>query len=72
MTKHIVREWVELISDSISLGEQDQRIFRHADLPVVSDKLSVTLRLKIRSHSNDWATIIHKGRTSLFILQEKF
>ncbi|PKK60326.1 concanavalin A-like lectin/glucanase [Rhizophagus irregularis] len=59
--KFVVREWAELISDPISMGEQDQRIFEHADLPAVIDKLSMTLRLKIRSHSTDWATILHKG-----------
>ncbi|GES75946.1 glycosyltransferase family 39 protein [Rhizophagus clarus] len=61
MMKFVVKEWAELISDPISLGEQDQRVFEHADLPTVSDKLSITLRLKIRSHANDWATILHKG-----------
>lgn len=63
--KFVVREWAELISDPISMGEQDQRIFENANLPAVIDKLSVTLRLKIRSHSTDWATILHKGRISL-------
>ncbi|EXX72038.1 uncharacterized protein OCT59_017684 [Rhizophagus irregularis] len=61
MKKFVVKEWAELISDPISMGEQDQRVFEHASLPAVSDMLSITLRLKIRSHANDWATILHKG-----------
>ncbi|RGB35650.1 hypothetical protein C1646_759050 [Rhizophagus diaphanus] len=61
MKKFVVKEWAELISDPISMEEQDQRVFEHASLPAVSDKLSITLRLKIRSHANDWATILHKG-----------
>jgi hypothetical protein len=44
------------------MSEQDKRIFDHADLPVVNDKLSVTLRLKINKHFSDWTTIFHKGR----------
>ncbi|CAB4423317.1 unnamed protein product [Rhizophagus irregularis] len=61
MTKHIVREWVELISDPISMGNQDQRVFENADLPAVIDKLSVTIRLKIHKHEPHYATIFHKG-----------
>ncbi|GES75956.1 glycosyltransferase family 39 protein [Rhizophagus clarus] len=61
MVKYVVREWAELISDPISLEIKDQRVFEHADLPVVSDKLSVTLRLKIRSHTSGLATILQKG-----------
>ncbi|GBC05211.1 hypothetical protein RclHR1_00610023 [Rhizophagus clarus] len=33
MMKFSVREWAELISDPITMKEQDQRVFRHADLP---------------------------------------
>jgi hypothetical protein len=62
MPKFAVREWAELISDPISMGERDKRIFDHADLPAVNDKLSITLRLKINKHRSNWATIFHKGR----------
>ncbi|GBC05217.1 hypothetical protein RclHR1_00610029 [Rhizophagus clarus] len=59
--KFSVREWAELISDPISMREQDQRVFEHAELPVVSDKVSVTLQLKIHKHHSHWAVIFHKG-----------
>ncbi|PKY52746.1 concanavalin A-like lectin/glucanase [Rhizophagus irregularis] len=60
MLKFAVKEWAELISGPISMGEQDQRVFAHADLPAVNDKLSITLRLKIHKYSN-WPIIFHKG-----------
>ena len=69
MTKFVVREWIELISDPISMGEQDQRVFEHADLPVVKDKLSITLRLKIRNHTSHYAAIFHKGRTNYILIR---
>ena len=72
MMKFVVKEWAELISDPISMGEQDQRVFEHASLPVVSDKLSITLQLKIRSHTNDWAAILHKGKTSFISFIKRF
>ncbi|RIA87625.1 concanavalin A-like lectin/glucanase domain-containing protein [Glomus cerebriforme] len=61
MTKYVVREWVELISDPISFGERDQRVFKHSELPTMNNKLSVTLRLKIRSHGSSWAAIFRKS-----------
>ncbi|GBC05213.1 hypothetical protein RclHR1_00610025 [Rhizophagus clarus] len=63
--KFAVKEWTELISDPISLGEWDQRIFKHDDLPAVKDKLSITLRLKLRRHGSSWITIFHKGTKQL-------
>ncbi|GBC46652.2 uncharacterized protein OCT59_017718 [Rhizophagus irregularis] len=60
MLKFAVKEWAELISGPISMGEQDQRVFAHADLPAVNDKLSITLRLKIHKLSH-WPIIFHKG-----------
>ncbi|GBC05210.1 hypothetical protein RclHR1_00610022 [Rhizophagus clarus] len=73
MMKFSVREWAELISDPITMKEQDQRVFRHADLPPVTDKLSITLRLKIHKHFSDWTTVFHKGnehfiRTPILLL----
>ncbi|RGB35669.1 concanavalin A-like lectin/glucanase domain-containing protein [Rhizophagus diaphanus] len=62
MPKFAVKEWAEIISGPISMREQDQQVFEHADLPAVKDKLSVTLRLKIHNHHSDWAAIFHKGR----------
>ncbi|CAB4484516.1 unnamed protein product [Rhizophagus irregularis] len=65
MMKFAVKEWAELISGPISMKVQDQRIFKHADLPAVKDKLSITLRLKIHKHSSDWSTVFHKGTEHL-------
>jgi hypothetical protein len=64
MMKFAVKEWAELISGPVSLGEQDQRVFKHADLPAVNDKLSITLRLKMHKHGSGWNTIFHKGRVN--------
>ncbi|EXX54316.1 hypothetical protein RirG_235670 [Rhizophagus irregularis DAOM 197198w] len=64
MPKFAVKEWAEIISGPISMREQDQQVFEHADLPAVKDKLSVTLRLKIHNHGSSWAAIFHKGRVN--------
>ncbi|CAJ0756948.1 14613_t:CDS:2 [Entrophospora sp. SA101] len=64
MKKFVIKECAELISDPIMLRGQDQRIFNHADLPVVKDELSVTLRLKLHSHTSV-STIFHKGTGDL-------
>lgn len=71
MTKQVVREWVEIISDPITFGEQDQRIFEHADLPAVNDNLSlsITLRLKIHKHGSTWVTVFHKGKAIYIFFQ---
>ncbi|CAG8614854.1 16459_t:CDS:2 [Funneliformis caledonium] len=62
MKRFVVKEWAELISDPINFKEQTQLIFDHADLPVVKDELSLTLRLKIQSHNSfHWAVIFGKG-----------
>ncbi|CAJ0859566.1 11576_t:CDS:2, partial [Entrophospora sp. SA101] len=65
MKKFAVKEWAELISDPIMLRGQDQRIFNHADLPVVKDQLSMTLRLRLMEHSLSYDTIFHKGTEDL-------
>ncbi|CAB4423285.1 unnamed protein product [Rhizophagus irregularis] len=65
MPKFSVREWAELISEPISMEEQDQRVIEHAHLPAVNDKLSITLRLKIHKHYPDWTAIFYKGADSL-------
>jgi hypothetical protein len=61
MPKFSVREWAELISEPISMEEQDQRVIEHAHLPAVNDKLSIKLRLKIHKHYPDWTAIFYKG-----------
>ncbi|CAG8440495.1 4202_t:CDS:10 [Funneliformis caledonium] len=61
MKKHFVKNWVELFSDPITLNKEEQRIFAHADLPVVDDELSITLRLKLHKHNSDWTSIFQKS-----------
>ena len=72
MIKFAVKEWAELISDPISFGERDQRVFKHSELPTVNNKLSVTLRLKIRSHGSSWAAIFRKSKLIKFFFRKDF
>ena len=67
MKKFIVKEWAELISDPITMSERDQIFFQHDDLPLVTDEVSVTLRIKIKSHKN-WCFIFIKGMTSYIFM----
>ncbi|PKY17470.1 hypothetical protein RhiirB3_404351 [Rhizophagus irregularis] len=34
---------------------------QHAELPEVDDELSVSLRIKLKSHYSNWATVFRKG-----------
>jgi hypothetical protein len=63
MKKVTIYEFREFISDPVTLSLKDQIIIQHADLPEVNDELSIALRLKLKSHISDWATIVLKGRT---------
>ncbi|CAG8809550.1 28080_t:CDS:2, partial [Dentiscutata erythropus] len=65
MKNFIVRKWAEIISDSVSFGEQDQKVVQHVDLPVVKNELSITLRINLKQHIDDWASVFHKGTESL-------
>ncbi|CAG8809162.1 19148_t:CDS:2 [Gigaspora margarita] len=65
MEKFITREWAELISKPITIGAQEQKVFNHANLPVVKDELSITLRLKLQDYASDCPTIFHKGTDDL-------
>ncbi|GBC04130.1 hypothetical protein RclHR1_05520018 [Rhizophagus clarus] len=40
---------------------------QHAELPEVNDELSVSLRIKLRSHHSNWSTIFQKGRSVYFL-----
>ena len=57
----ISRTFNEIITDPITLNAKDNRIIQHADLPVVTDEVSVTLRLNIQIHGPSWACVFHKG-----------
>src|SRR5437764_14664723 len=71
MKKVSINEFYEIISDPITLGIKEQFVVQHADLPEVNNEFSVTLRLKLKSHSSDWATVFHKGKASYtsYVLQ---
>ncbi|KAF0536480.1 concanavalin A-like lectin/glucanase [Gigaspora margarita] len=65
MKKLIVKEWIEIISDPVIFDYQKGQIVRNADLPVVKNELSITLRIKLNNHTSDWATVFHKGTERL-------
>jgi hypothetical protein len=62
MKKFSINEFYEIISEPITLKPEEQVVVQHADLPEVDNELSVTLRLKLKSHASDWAIVFHKGR----------
>ncbi|CAB4485110.1 unnamed protein product [Rhizophagus irregularis] len=61
MKKFFVKEFYEIISEPIKLKEKQCITVQHVELPEVDDELSVTLRIKLKSHYSDWATIFRKG-----------
>nr|CAG8573304.1 2605_t:CDS:2 [Entrophospora candida] len=61
MKKIIVKEFREIITDPIFLTASENKIVQHDELPMVNDELSVTLYLKVKSISSNWACIFHKG-----------
>ncbi|CAG8807750.1 10774_t:CDS:2, partial [Dentiscutata erythropus] len=65
MKNYIVREWAEIISDPVSFGDQEQKVVQHVDLPLVKNELSITLRISLKQHAFDWASIFHKGTENL-------
>ncbi|CAG8482751.1 695_t:CDS:2, partial [Ambispora leptoticha] len=40
---------------------KDSKVIEHAELPPVTDEVSVTLRLNILNNSSNWACIFNKG-----------
>jgi len=63
----MAKDWVELIKDPIHLSGSEQRAFQHSQLPTVNDALSITFRIKLKAHTNNWGTILHKGK---FVVSE--
>ncbi|CAG8463855.1 12861_t:CDS:2, partial [Gigaspora rosea] len=61
LEKKLKSEWIEIISGPVTFGDQKEQVVQHADLPVVKDELSITLRIKLNNHASTWATIFHKG-----------
>jgi len=70
MKKVAVNEFYEIISDPIKSGPKDQMIVEYSDLPDVFDELSVTLRLKLKSHASNWAVVFHKGQSVWYFVDE--
>ncbi|CAJ0858499.1 14367_t:CDS:2, partial [Entrophospora sp. SA101] len=61
MRRVVIKEFCEIIEDSISMATSENKIVQHDELPTVKDELSVTLYLKVKSINSDWACIFHKG-----------
>ncbi|GET51113.1 glycosyltransferase family 39 protein [Rhizophagus irregularis DAOM 181602=DAOM 197198] len=50
-----------IVKSLFSIKEDEEIFLQHVELPEVDDELSVTLRIKLKSHYSDWATIFRKG-----------
>ncbi|UZO12575.1 uncharacterized protein OCT59_004107 [Rhizophagus irregularis] len=59
MKKLSMNEFYEIISEPIVLNEL--KIVQHTELPEVDDELSVSLRMRLKSHHSGWAGIFQKG-----------
>ncbi|CAG8606939.1 6445_t:CDS:2 [Ambispora leptoticha] len=55
------RNFHEYISEPITFSSEDRMIIQHAELPEVTNELSVSLRLNILYRNSEWACIFHKG-----------
>jgi hypothetical protein len=65
MKKIFLNEYYEIISEPIMLKQAIT--VQHAELPEVDDELSVSLRIKLKSHHSDWSTVFRKGRRIYFL-----
>ncbi|CAG8719993.1 7738_t:CDS:2, partial [Ambispora leptoticha] len=45
----------------ISFSTKDSKVIEHAELPVVTDELSVTLRQNLLNKNPNWTSVFHKG-----------
>src|SRR2546427_732973 len=68
----ISRAFNEFISSPITLTANDSKVIQHAELPVVTDEVSVTLRLNVLIHDTNWACVFHKGIASYMICRKNF
>ncbi|CAG8446125.1 8313_t:CDS:2 [Ambispora leptoticha] len=59
-----LRAFHECISEPITFSIQDRRLIHHAELPKVTNELSVTLRLNILCHSPNYVSVFHKGEVN--------
>ncbi|CAB4406330.1 unnamed protein product [Rhizophagus irregularis] len=63
MKKISINESYEIISEPIMLKEKERKTVQHSELPEVDDELSVSLRMRLKSHHSDWATVFRKGKS---------
>ncbi|CAG8851986.1 8430_t:CDS:2, partial [Gigaspora margarita] len=57
------RTYRELITERIVFTLEYNRIISHAELPIVKNELSITLKIYLESHGTEWYTVFYKGRT---------
>ncbi|RGB31885.1 concanavalin A-like lectin/glucanase domain-containing protein, partial [Rhizophagus diaphanus] len=55
-----VKEFCEIISEPRIFNGSGLTV-QHAELPEVDDELSVSLRIKLKSHYSSWAAVFRKG-----------
>ncbi|PKB94383.1 hypothetical protein RhiirA5_479228, partial [Rhizophagus irregularis] len=60
MKKISINEFYEIISEPIMLKEKERKTVQHSELPEVDDELSVSLRMRLKSHHSGWATVFRK------------
>ena len=53
--------YVELIGGPVLMTAVDSIIIQNGDLPVVTNEVSVSLRLNLLGHDAGWAAVFHKG-----------
>ncbi|KAF0557257.1 concanavalin A-like lectin/glucanase [Gigaspora margarita] len=56
------RKYRELITEPTIFTPEHNRIISHAELPVVKNELSITLKIYLESHGTEWYTVFYKGR----------
>jgi len=56
---------VELIADPVIMTVNDQLVIQNDQLPIVTNKVSVTLRLNLLGHDGSYAAVFHKGIVNL-------
>ncbi|CAG8659320.1 uncharacterized protein OCT59_004106 [Rhizophagus irregularis] len=61
MKKFFVKEFCEIISEPRMFNCGSGLVVQHAELPEVDDELSVSLRIKLKSHHTGWGTVFRKG-----------
>ncbi|CAG8693113.1 29175_t:CDS:10, partial [Gigaspora margarita] len=55
------RTYRELITEPFIFTSESNRMIRHAELPVVNNELSITLKIYLESHGTEWYTVFYKG-----------